>query len=129
MEIVVSPLEFHRNFYVNRIINCNLGRYLVRKLAKKLRLRDIRRRLGLNQQEFWSKVGVTQSGGSRYETGRAMPEPVRELLRLVHIEGIDPARIKGEHVSVANHLRAAYPSLYQRLKQEVRNLSRKSSRQ
>ena len=29
--------------------------------------RDIRRKLGLNQHDFWSKVGVTQSGGSRYE--------------------------------------------------------------
>ena len=43
--------------------------------------RDIRRRLGLNQQEFWTKIGVTQSGGSRYESGRDMPKPVRELLR------------------------------------------------
>ena len=28
-------------------------------------VRDIRRKLGLNQQQFWSKLGVTQSGGSR----------------------------------------------------------------
>jgi predicted transcriptional regulator len=32
--------------------------------------REIRRKLGLNQLEFWSKVGVTQSSGSRYESGR-----------------------------------------------------------
>ena len=25
--------------------------------------REIRRKLGLNQQQFWSKIGVTQSGG------------------------------------------------------------------
>jgi predicted transcriptional regulator len=43
--------------------------------------REIRRKLGLNQQEFWSRIGVTQSGGSRYESGRNMPKPVRELLR------------------------------------------------
>lgn len=30
----------------------------------------IRVDLGLNQSEFWSRVGITQSGGSRYETGR-----------------------------------------------------------
>ena len=35
--------------------------------------REIRRRLRLNQQEFWSRIGVTQSGGSRYESGRGMP--------------------------------------------------------
>ena len=50
--------------------------------------REIRRKLRMNQQEFWSRIGVTQSGGSRYESGRTMPKPVRELLRLVHIEGI-----------------------------------------
>ena len=101
----------------------------MRATDKKRKLRDIRHRLGLNQQEFWSKIGVTQSGGSRYETGRAMPKPVRALLRLVHIEGIDLERVKGEHFAVANRLRATNPALYQRLKQEVRNLIHKSSRQ
>jgi hypothetical protein len=48
--------------------------------------REIRRRLGLNQEQFWTQIGVTQSGGSRYESGREMPKPVRELLRLVHVE-------------------------------------------
>ena len=101
----------------------------MRLIDKKRKLREIRLRLGLNQQEFWSKIGVTQSGGSRYETGRAMPKPVRELLRLVHIEGIDLARVKGEQFAVANRLRTTNPSLYQRLKQEVRNLPCKSPRQ
>jgi transcriptional regulator with XRE-family HTH domain len=50
--------------------------------------RELRRKLRLNQQDFWSRVGVTQSGGSRYETGRRIPRPVQELLRLVHVEGI-----------------------------------------
>ena len=40
--------------------------------------REIRRRLGLNQEQFWTQIGVTQSGGSRYESGREMPKPVRE---------------------------------------------------
>ena len=100
----------------------------MKESGKKLKLRDIRRRLGLNQHEFWSKIGVTQSGGSRYETGRTMPAPVRELLRLVHIEGIDLARVKGEHFAIASRLRTTNPSLYQRLKQETRSLPRKSSR-
>ncbi|SUA25262.1 Uncharacterised protein [Neisseria gonorrhoeae] len=47
----------------------------------------------MNQIDFWGKVGVTQSGGSRYETGRKMPKPVRELLRLVHIECLDLAKV------------------------------------
>jgi DNA-binding transcriptional regulator YiaG len=50
--------------------------------------REIRQRLGMNQEEFWTRIGVTQSGGSRYEGGRSMPRPVRELLRLVHVENL-----------------------------------------
>ena len=44
--------------------------------------RGIRRRLGMNQQEFWGRIGITQSGGSRYEGGREVPEPVRLLLAI-----------------------------------------------
>jgi transcriptional regulator with XRE-family HTH domain len=50
--------------------------------------REMRRRLDLNQQEFWSAVGVTQSGGSRYEQDRRIPKPVMELLRLRYQLGI-----------------------------------------
>ena len=36
-----------------------------------------RQATGLNQSAFWAPLGVTQSGGSRYEsTGRAIPTPV-----------------------------------------------------
>lgn len=41
-----------------------------------------RRLSGANQSEFWSKFGVTQSGGSRYEGGRNMPTPLKVLLWL-----------------------------------------------
>ena len=63
-------------------------------------IRDIRKNLGLNQIEFWSQVGVTQSGGSRYESGRNMPKPVRELLRLVHVEQVDIKSIKTDGAKV-----------------------------
>lgn len=61
-----------------------------RKGAPKLRfttandIREARRRLGLNQGEFWRMVGVTQSGGSRYESGRDIPQPVQLLLHLTY---------------------------------------------
>ena len=71
--------------------------------------REIRRKLGLNQQQFWSKIGVTQSGGSRYESGRNMPRPVRELLRLVHVEQIDIQRIKREDVEITTCSRTRIP--------------------
>ena len=77
--------------------------------------RGIRRRLRLNQQDFWSRIGVTQSGGSRYESGRTMPKPVRELLRLVHIEGIQLAKARGKDFEIVSYLKQANPRLYSRL--------------
>lgn len=78
--------------------------------------REIRRRLRMNQQEFWSRIGVTQSGGSRYESGRTMPKPVRELLRLVHIEGIALERARGTDFEVVSYLKKANPKLYTSLR-------------
>lgn len=37
---------------------------------------------GVNQKDFWSRYGVTQSGGSRYESGRNIPKPLGILLYL-----------------------------------------------
>lgn len=45
-----------------------------------------RKALGLNQKDYWERYGVTQSGGSRYESGRAIPRPLGILLRL-HRDG------------------------------------------
>lgn len=45
-----------------------------------------RRKSGKNQSQFWAKFGVTQSGGSRYESGRNLPMPVALLLAL-HANG------------------------------------------
>jgi transcriptional regulator with XRE-family HTH domain len=78
--------------------------------------REIRRRLRMNQQEFWSRIGVTQSGGSRYESGRTMPKPVRELLRLVHIEGIALDRARGEDFEVVSYLKKSNPKLFTSLR-------------
>ena len=75
-------------------------------------IRDIRRSTGMNQLEFWSKLGVTQSGGSRYESGRNMPKPVRELLRLVHVGRIDLSSINAEDLAVAAQLKKRDPELY-----------------
>jgi transcriptional regulator with XRE-family HTH domain len=82
--------------------------------------REIRLKLGMNQQEFWTKVGVTQSGGSRYESGRTIPRPVRELLRLVHVEKIDIDKAKGEDFALVAYLKSANPNLYKNLKKAMR---------
>lgn len=82
--------------------------------------RDVRRKLGLNQQDFWTKIGVTQSGGSRYESGRKMPKPVKELLRLVHVEQIDLSRLKREDLEIIEYLKDAHPDLYKSLKKAAK---------
>src|SRR5258706_13121457 len=76
------------------------------KLLELINPREIRRRLGLNQEEFWTRIGVTQSGGSRYESGRTMPKPVRQLLRLVPVEGNDLIPVKNEDLEITDHLKS-----------------------
>ena len=92
----------------------------MRMLDMSLNPREIRRRLGLNQQEFWTRIGVTQSGGSRYESGRSMPKPVRELLRLVHVEQVDLSRVKKEDFEILAYLKAHHPDLYRTLRRAAR---------
>jgi transcriptional regulator with XRE-family HTH domain len=81
--------------------------------------REIRQKLGLNQDEFWQKIGVTQSGGSRYEAGRDMPKPVAELLRLVHVEGVDISSMRKEDLEIIVFLKSNHPELYEKLRAEV----------
>jgi transcriptional regulator with XRE-family HTH domain len=83
--------------------------------------REIRRRLGLNQEQFWTQIGVTQSGGSRYESGREMPKPVRELLRLVHVEQVDLSQVKRVDFEIISYLKASHPELYRSLRRAVRS--------
>lgn len=63
--------------------------------------REVRKALGMNQSEFWSRLGVTQSGGSRYENAREMSIPVHVLMELVY--GRTPlralARLRGTTVA------------------------------
>ena len=44
----------------------------------------MRQKTGLNQSRFWSVVGIGQSAGSRYESGRSIPRPVQMLLRIAY---------------------------------------------
>lgn len=94
-------------------------------LEKVANPRDVRRKLGLNQQQFWTKIGVTQSGGSRYESGRKMPKPVKELLRLVHMEQIDLGKLKRDDVDIIEYLKGTHPDLYKSLKKAVRTTKKK----
>lgn len=90
------------------------------KANEKIGPRELRRKLGMNQQQFWSMLGVTQSGGSRYESGRNMPRPVQQLLRMVHVQQIDIHKIKREDYEVIEYLRSARSALFKELKQAAK---------
>jgi transcriptional regulator with XRE-family HTH domain len=97
------------------------------KNTEKLDVREIRRKLGMNQQQFWSRLGVTQSGGSRYESGRNIPRPVQQLLRLVHVEQIDIAKVKREDFEVVEFLKSSDPEMFKSLKKQARASMKKSA--
>lgn len=54
------------------------------KNTKDFDVRALRKKTGKNQMQFWSPLGVTQSGGSRYESGRSIPAPVKKLLVIAY---------------------------------------------
>lgn len=49
---------------------------------------EIRQSLGENQSVFWGRFGITQSGGSRYESNRRMPKTLKILINLFLTEVI-----------------------------------------
>lgn len=90
-------------------------------MLSKLNVQLLRETSGLNQQDFWSRIGVTQSGGSRYEGGhRRMPKPVLHLLRLVYIEKLDLERVRREDVELVEYLRSQEKELYARLRKDAK---------
>ena len=56
--------------------------YLLKWSMRPEELRRFRLRLRESQERFWGRFGVTQSSGSRFETGTPMPPSVAILLRL-----------------------------------------------
>lgn len=96
----------------------------VKILDRVLNPREIRRRLGMNQEQFWTQIGVTQSGGSRYESGRDMPRPVKELLRLVHVEQLDLTQVKRVDFEIIGYLKESHPDLYRTLRRAVKSRHR-----
>lgn len=61
---------------------------------------EYRKKLGINQQTFWSSLGVTQSGGSRYENGRNLPKPVAVLLTLRETGKVKKADIEASLIGI-----------------------------
>lgn len=63
----------------------------------------LRTRLNQNQAVFWNRLGVTQSGGSRYEGGRPIPKPVKILFYLTYMA--TPGVISGKESDALDALR------------------------
>ena len=97
------------------------------KSSERIDFRKIRHDLGMNQQQFWSPIGITQSGGSRYESGRNIPKTVLELLRLLYVERIDIKNIKREDWEVARYLKSKDLALYKLLKKSEKKKKKKSA--
>lgn len=51
-------------------------------------VRHLREKAGLSQKSFWNPLGLTQSGGCRYENGAPIPKPVRTLVFMAHVAGL-----------------------------------------
>ena len=45
-----------------------------------------------------------------------MPKPVRELLRLVHVEQVDLEKVKREDFEILEYLKTDQPELYKKLR-------------
>jgi transcriptional regulator with XRE-family HTH domain len=46
--------------------------------------RKLREKMDMSQTDFWSKLGVSQSASSRYESGRRVPMPLKTLLMIAY---------------------------------------------
>ena len=60
-----------------------------------------------------------------------MPKPVRELLRLVHVEQVDLSQVKRVDFEIISYLKSSHPDLYRSLRRAVkgRHLDAESSGQ
>ena len=52
--------------------------------SNKFDLKEMRKKRGMNQSNCWAPLGVTQSGGSRYESARNIPAPVESLFTIAY---------------------------------------------
>ena len=71
----------------------------------------LRRGLKLSQTDFWTRLGVAQSGGSRYENGRPLPLPVVKLLDIIYIHRISPDRLNENDSVILELLKTKHSDL------------------
>lgn len=87
----------------------------------KINPKDLRIANGLSQIEFWEKVGITQSGGSRYENGERRVSPsLEQILRLTYIEHVDLKDVTRDLVEVAKLIKKEQPGVFESTLKEVK---------
>ena len=84
----------------------------------------VRHSLDINQRSFWGQVGVTQSGGSRYEQGRPLPAPVAQLLDTVYVKGVTLGRLEPNNFAILEYLKSEHPDLYASLDKAARAMDK-----
>jgi hypothetical protein len=71
-----------RSIYDERVDFHTKGMFMLSQYQTGKDIRDLRKSLGLNQSQFWGRIYTTQSGGSRYESGRNIPNCVQCLIAI-----------------------------------------------
>ncbi len=66
-----------------RLLNEDVRMIVVTKYSPE-ELISLRQKFDMSQTEFWNAVNVSQSGGSRYEAGRPVPDQVLILIELIY---------------------------------------------
>ena len=87
-------------------------------------LTALRRSLHLAQSTFWGRLGVTQSGGSRYEQGRPLPASVAQLLETVYVKGVSLGRLEPNDFAILEFLKTQHPDLYASLEKAARGIEK-----
>ena len=64
-------------------------------------LKVYRKAQKMNQSEFWQRFGVTQSGSSRYESGRRLPMPLKILMHLYLNGDVSPIALTKAYAAVS----------------------------
>lgn len=88
----------------------------------KINPRDLRLSLGLNQSEFWEKLGITQSGGSRYESGeRRIPLSLSQIIQIIYVEHIDLNDVSRDTIEICKFLKDEQPELHASLLKKAKH--------
>ena len=86
-------------------------------MTTKIDLKKLRQSTGMNQSKFWAAVNVTQSGGSRYESGRKMPAAVAIMVELVHVRRVKLDELpSADDIKLLHMIKTQHHDLYHNLK-------------